>query len=56
MVTRLMLTLIFGSSVTGCMPEQTKTVNQEEQNSGQTKNRGTSQDEKTEELYLPGQD
>ena len=56
MISRLILTFVLVPCITGCMPEQTKTVNQEEQNSGQTKNRGTSQDEKTEELYLPGQD
>jgi hypothetical protein len=56
MVSRLILTLVLVSSVTGCMPEKTTAVNQEEQNSGRAKNRGTSQDGLNEEHYLPGQD
>lgn len=56
MVSRLILTLVLCSSVSGCMPEKTTAVNQEEQNSSQLQNRGTSQDKKAEELYLPGQD
>ena len=56
MVSRLILTLVLVSSVTGCMPEETTSVNQEEQESGQTQNRQNSPDDKAEELYLPGQD
>ena len=56
MVSRQILTLVLVSSVTGCMPEETTSVNQEEQKFGQTENRGTNQDDETEELYLPGQD
>ena len=56
MVSRLILTVVLVSNVTGCMPEQTKSVNQEEQKSGQTENRRTSQDDEAEVLYLPGQD
>jgi len=56
MVSRLILTIVLVSSVTGCMPEQNKSINQEGQKSGQMKNRETSQDDKAEELYLPGQD
>ena len=53
MVSRLILTLVLVSSVTGCMPEETTSVNQEEQESRQTQNRP---DDKAEELYLPGQE
>ena len=56
MVSRLILTVVLVSSVSGCMPEQKKSVNQEGQKSGQMKNRGTSQNDEAEELYLPGQD
>ncbi len=56
MVSRLILTLVLGACITGCMPEQTKGVDQQEQHSRQTQNRGSSQDGKAEELYLPGQD
>ena len=56
MVSRLILTLVLVSSVTGCMPEETTSVNQEEQESRQTQNRQNSPDGKAEELYLPGQD
>ncbi len=56
MILRLILTVVVVSNITGCMPEQTKGVYQEEKNSGQAKNPETSQDENAEELYLPGQD
>ena len=56
MVLRLILTVVVVSNITGCMPEQTKSLYQEEQNSGQAKNPEASQDENAEELYLPGQD
>ncbi len=55
MVSRLILTLVLISSVTGCIQEKKRGTNEEEQNSGQTQ-RQTRQDEKAEELYLPGQD
>ena len=56
MILRLILTVVVVSNITGCMPEQTKSLYQEEQNSGQTKKPETSQDQNAEELYLPGQD
>jgi len=56
MVLRLTLTAVVVTIITGCMPEQSKSVQQEQQNSGQIKNPRTSQDENVEELYLPGQD
>ena len=56
MVSRLILTVVLVSNVTGCMPEGTTSVDQEEQESRQTQNRQNSQDDKAEELYLPGQD
>ena len=55
MVFRLILTLVLVSTVAGCMPEKTQGVNREEAKSGQTPNHQASQDEMTEELYLPGQ-
>ena len=56
MVSRLILTVVLVSNVTGCMPEGTTSVDQEEQESRQTQNRQNSPDDKAEELYLPGQD
>ena len=56
MVSRLILTLVLVSSVTGCMPEEMKDVQPKEQDSGQMQNHRTYQDDKAEELYLPGQD
>jgi hypothetical protein len=55
MVFRLILTLVLVSTVAGCMPEKTQGVNREEAKSGQTPTHQASQDEITEELYLPGQ-
>ncbi len=55
MVFRLILTLVLVTTAAGCMPEETQGVNREKAKSGQTPNRQASQDEMTEELYLPGQ-
>ena len=56
MIFRLILTLVLVPTVIGCMPEEIQDVNQEQQKSGKMQNHRTDQDEKTEELYLPGQD
>ena len=56
MLIRLIFIFSFVSTVTGCMPTKTENTNQEGPHSGSTQSHRTNQDEKTEELYLPGQD
>lgn len=56
MLFRLILTFSLVSTVTGCMPIETENTNQEAPHSESTQNHRTNQDEKTNELYLPGQD
>ena len=56
MLFRLMFIFSFVSTVAGCMPTETENTNQEAPHSGSTQSPRTNQDEKSDELYLPGQD
>ncbi len=56
MLFRLILIFSFVSTVAGCMPTETENTNQEAPHSGSTQSPRTNQDEKSDELYLPGQD
>ena len=56
MLSRLILIFSLVSTVTSCTPTQTEDANQEQPAPGWTQDDQTSQDEKADELYLPGQD
>ena len=56
MLFRLILIFSIVSTVAGCMPTDAENTNQEAPRSGATQSHQTNQDEKADELYLPGQD